>query len=241
MTKDSLYGCLADPTKVEHESLDELRTLAMTYPYSATCVYLYLYKAATESDVCFSVELGRFAPLLPSRAKLFHQVAPFVGGKIYEQALIVEATEETTDSFAVIEEFLSEMKAAGADLPDEITYTHSMVPDYLDRGGVVSFASSLSQKNSESSAAVFSQFTSPSVGAFYESLDEKTETMDVNEINVEDSLFTETLAKIYIKQGHYEKALRIVKSLSLKFPEKSLYFADRIRFLEKIIKNNKQE
>lgn len=30
-------------------------------------------------------------------------------------------------------------------------------------------------------------------------------------------LFTETLASIYIKQGHYERAKRIIEGLSLKF------------------------
>ncbi len=50
-----------------------------------------------------------------------------------------------------------------------------------------------------------------------------------------DSVFTESLAKIYIKQGQYVKALHIFERLNLKYPEKSTYFADQIRFLTKII------
>lgn len=52
-----------------------------------------------------------------------------------------------------------------------------------------------------------------------------------------DSMLSESLAKIYIKQHKYEKALEIIKSISLKFPEKSIYFADQIRFLQKLIIN----
>lgn len=53
----------------------------------------------------------------------------------------------------------------------------------------------------------------------------------------DDSCFTETLAKIYIKQQRYSKALEIIKKLNLKFPKKNAYFADQIRFLEKLIIN----
>jgi hypothetical protein len=56
--------------------------------------------------------------------------------------------------------------------------------------------------------------------------------------SLEDSMFfTETLSRIYIKQKKYEKAYRIIKQLSLNYPEKNIYFADQIRFLEKLIIN----
>lgn len=58
--------------------------------------------------------------------------------------------------------------------------------------------------------------------------------------SLDDSYFTETLARIYIKQKRYEKALQIIKNLSLKYPEKNVYFADQIRFLEKLIINTKK-
>jgi len=53
--------------------------------------------------------------------------------------------------------------------------------------------------------------------------------------------FTLTLAKIYLKQKRYDRALEIIKSLSLKYPEKNVYFADQIRFLEKLIINTKKQ
>ena len=56
-----------------------------------------------------------------------------------------------------------------------------------------------------------------------------------------DGYFTETLAKIYIRQGKYEKALEIIRRLNLNFPKKNVYFADQIRFLEKLIINNKNK
>ena len=58
---------------------------------------------------------------------------------------------------------------------------------------------------------------------------------------LDDSCFTETLAKIYIKQHRYDKALEIIKKLSLNYPKKNAYFADQIRFLEKLIINAKSK
>lgn len=53
---------------------------------------------------------------------------------------------------------------------------------------------------------------------------------------VEDERFvTETLAKIYAKQEDFERAINAYKNLILKFPEKSTYFAARIKELEKQI------
>ncbi len=54
-------------------------------------------------------------------------------------------------------------------------------------------------------------------------------------------LMTETLAKVYLEQKKYKKAIQAFKILSLKYPEKSGFFADRIRAIEKIRKENTRE
>ena len=59
--------------------------------------------------------------------------------------------------------------------------------------------------------------------------------------DLDESYFTETLAKIYVKQQRYDKALEIIKKLNLKYPKKNTYFADQIRFLEKLIINAKSK
>ncbi|NAY92149.1 hypothetical protein GTQ34_09475 [Muricauda sp. JGD-17] len=53
-------------------------------------------------------------------------------------------------------------------------------------------------------------------------------TIDTNE------LMTETLAKVYLEQKKYKKAIQAFKILRLKYPEKSGFFADQIRAVKKL-------
>ncbi|MEM8846656.1 MAG: hypothetical protein AAGD17_06095, partial [Bacteroidota bacterium] len=52
-------------------------------------------------------------------------------------------------------------------------------------------------------------------------------------------LMTETLAKVYLEQKKYKKAIQAFKILSLKYPEKSGFFADQIRAVKKLQKEKK--
>ena len=47
-------------------------------------------------------------------------------------------------------------------------------------------------------------------------------------------LMTETLARVYLEQGKYKKAIQAYRILSLKYPEKSGFFADQIKAVEQL-------
>ena len=51
------------------------------------------------------------------------------------------------------------------------------------------------------------------------------------------ALMTETLAKVYLEQKKYENAIQAYRILSLKYPEKSGFFADQIKRIQILQKN----
>jgi len=53
-----------------------------------------------------------------------------------------------------------------------------------------------------------------------------------------EALMTETLARVYLEQKNYKKAIQAYKILILKNPEKSGFFADQIRAIKKLQENN---
>ena len=69
---------------------------------------------------------------------------------------------------------------------------------------------------------------------------ESTPTINIAQTQLvqNDSLMTETLARIYLEQKNYDKAIQSYKILILKYPEKSGFFADQIKAVKQLQENN---
>jgi len=69
----------------------------------------------------------------------------------------------------------------------------------------------------------------PKKEAFFKAEDVAKESLVEN-----NELVTPTLAKVYLEQEHYEKAILAYEKLSLKYPEKNSFFANQIKLINKL-------
>ncbi len=69
----------------------------------------------------------------------------------------------------------------------------------------------------------------------------KNEDLSKPSTKEDDGFYTETLGNIYIQQGYYKKAIHVFQKLSLKYPKKNDYFADKIKELNQIINKSKKQ
>ena len=59
-----------------------------------------------------------------------------------------------------------------------------------------------------------------------------------NSLIENDKLITPTLAKVYMQQEHYDKAISAYEKLILKIPKKSSFFANQIKLIKKLKKES---
>ncbi len=218
MTRDELYSYLADPKRLTAETLEPIRALYESYPYCAPFAFLYLYNLSLTGDVRYASELRRLSVLLPDREQLFRLVE---GDRpAFVAPPVVESTE--ADAFDLIDHFLDGARTSGEDLPEVLHYEGGGEGvDYFAGEASASLPADGLSDLLETSAVPTAPVVAPSP-----------------EEPAPEELLSETLSKIYIQQQHYDKALRIIRSLSLNYPEKNRFFADQIRFLERLIANN---
>ena len=166
----------------------------------------------------YASELRRLSVLLPDREQLFRLVE---GDR---PAFVAPPAEEPAeaDAFDLIDHYLDGVRTSGEDLPEVLHYEGG------GEGGDYFAGEANEPLSPDGLSDLLDASPAQSAPAVAPSSEEPAP----------EELLSETLSKIYIQQQHYDKALRIIRSLSLNYPEKNRFFADQIRFLERLIANN---
>ena len=255
MTPDTLTHWIKHPETLDKEAMLELGQVLRAYPCFSAVRMLYLKALYQLGDLNYHSELFKTSLSVPDRRVLYG----FINDLPYPMEVVPEGQPEAdapvaeAQDFGLIDTYLEgvvgssptgvtlesgyvgyslEMEHGdGSDVP----VTDPVIGDFLAHPSeqIVRPAA-----QSNASAEADAPGAEAAVPAESEALPGEEE-MACWEV-LPEYAFTETLARIYIKQKKYERAVEIFKSLMLKNPEKSIYFADRIRFLEKVINHLKK-
>lgn len=241
------------PEQLDRDTLYELRSILALYPYFQTARLLMLQNLYLLHDPSFDQELRRAAIYITDRRVLF-QMIEAAHYRVHASQRTANKPKSQEDrenrTISLIDTFLdsipkeddekngkSKRKPTPADAA--VDYVAYLLESETEEDGSEDVPKLIGQDlidtfiNSDKGKIVLSdtpQFTPQP----------EPEATDGEEED-EDGVFTETLARIYIKQGRYSKALEIIRRLSLQYPKKNAYFADQIRFLEKLIINSNKK
>lgn len=248
-----LQTWIEHPDRLDRDSLDVLRRLVEHYPYYQTARLLYLKNLYLLHDPAFTGELHRAIIYITHRASLCRFIEGDRSPLTKEKSGETVPDESSDRTLALINAFLSSV-------PEESSYAA------IGNGIATDYAAYLLKEEEQTDEkpdtevapmrgqALIDQFIEQADEGFsFQRKDEEAgfstdgavderPSVDIDEdADIDDSYFTETLAKIYIKQQRYAKALEIIKKLSLKYPKKNTYFADQIKYLENLIINAKSK
>jgi hypothetical protein len=244
-----LMELINHPERLDRDTLYELRSMLALNPYFQTARLLMLQNLYLLHDSAFDEELRRAAFYITDRKTIFNMVEaahyqlrpkadsqkPKVNNKKSQGSRTIDLIDTFLDSIPTEEEPKDKKRRpTPADAAiDYVAYLletegdddntnkedapqlkgHDLIDNFLQQEQGRIMLSELPQNDSD---------------------DNQQDDSDDND----EEYFTETLARIYIRQGRYQKALDIISRLSSKYPQKNAYFADQIRFLEKLIINN---
>ena len=252
----NLTELIEHPERMDRETLYDLRSLIALHPYYQPARLLMLQNLYLLHDPTFDEELRRAAIYISDRRILFqlieaaHYKLRPESKPASDEASAQPAGENGSRTTELIDNFLCTIKP---DEEDEQPTARRRKPTPVD--ATVDYVAYLLEcsKDDEEPAeqdtprmkgqSLIDTFISQEGGGriVLPELTDEPQGQDEVAEPVSDDICTETMAQIYVRQGRYSQALEIIKRLNLANPGKNTYFADQIRFLEKVVYNNSKK
>ncbi len=232
------------------KTLFELQAEVERYPFDQASRLSLLERLFATQNENFGAELKKAALFVPDRKVLFYMIEGdkyrLVPEKTKQKAYAPEPTASENNSedrtATLIDSFLEKNPDNQPKRRLTLTDAASDYAAYLEQQEEGTLQTPTISDAVEKTPQTSAKKTVGEIKKQEIPLPEPEENPQPTAINESGSkYFTETLAKIYIKQGKYEEAVEIMRKLSADNPKKSCYFADQIRFLEKVVINSKSK
>lgn len=207
------------PEQLDQSSIEGLKEIIADYPYFPAARMLYLRNLMNLNSYRFEAELAKHAIYIPDRRvlyKLLKDAEPTL-----EEFELLPFDKDAFDRFfdQSIDYQLSDLN-----LPEATPFELIKEPIKADMGVGDEPIDLIDRFINENPTIKSVKHDGPV---------QKSSGKSKND-GLDDSLITETLADVYVRQGLYEDALKAYEKLSLKFPEKNTYFATQIEKIKKL-------
>jgi len=241
-----IIALIDNQDKLNAMTLRELRNTVERFPFYHTARLLYVINLYKLHENNLSEELTKASLLIPNRQALFNVIE----GKNYDfennkqDKAIIDTDENRTVS--LIDEFLSKLPQNNDKTkPHKVPTVAELTNDYasfLQMKDEHVPAEEDNMMEADEQDSIIDSFIKENKGKQRYELNDSDEE-PIGPINDDysdsDDVFNENIVNIYIKQGRYQQALEILKTICLNNPEKNTNFASQLRLLETIV-NNKQ-
>lgn len=251
----NLVELIEHPERMDRDTLYELRSLLALYPYYQAARLLMLQNLYLLHDPTFNDELRRAAIYITDRKVIFkmieagHYQFKNIKAEKDKEKRFFSDTDQDSRTLSLIDDFLDSLPKEddnGESKPKRKPTPADAAVDY------VAYLLENETEEDRQEAKDAPQLKGQNLIDSFIEQDKGKITLNENptlkpelepdlsekQKEGEQGYFTETLARIYIKQGNYSKALEIIQQISLQNPKKNAYFADQIRFIKKLIINN---
>jgi hypothetical protein len=226
MNRDNILTYILQPGKLDQNTLSEIEELVNVFPYFQTAYLLHVKNHHNIKSLKFNDSLRSASARIGDRAVLYHLIHDLIPA-VKKDEIKVRSDLSSINKLEKGKKLVPEVPA------DTFTFTRWF--GHLDQKKPVQeekqAGERISQENELIDAFLKAQ---PKI---LPDRSKSGEQEDISEafIRQGEQLMTETLAQIYFRQGYYLKAIHVYEKLSLKFPEKSSYFATQINKIRQCI------
>ena len=234
ITKETYHHWMQNQQNLGDKECNELLQLTKEYPYCQSSQLLLLKSLHNQESIHFNKQLKYAAAFAGDRQQLFYFITE--KDKRHQQKPIVKKNE----IIVVEKEETKELLGIGQPLQFDTEEKHSF-SEWLKLSQAKPIEreektfkqnQSLNDKLSLIEQFVAKDKPKPKKEDFFSPSKQAKKS-------VEDKMtfVTETLARVYLEQEHYDKAKLAYQQLSLKYPKKSSFFAGQIELIDKLLKD----